>query len=891
MALTERQPELQHQHGPPERRAGTEPARRQGRWIDQWQPEDPAFWRRFGARVARRNLVWSIAAEHIGFSVWLLWSAVVIYLPQAGFAFSVNQLFWLVALPNLVGATLRFPYTFAVPRFGGRNWTIISALLLMIPLALLTVCVANPGTPYWMFLVAAASAGLGGGNFASSMANISFFYPDSRKGYALGLNAAGGNVGVSSVQLVVPAIVGLAIFGSASGLHLENIALVWVPLSIVAAAGAYFFMDNLTEAKSSFRDQVAVARQGQTWVMALLYVGTFGSFIGYSSALPLLMKTQFPAVHGVYFAFLGALVGSAFRPVGGWLADRIGGARITAAVFVAMTVGVGGVIWSVQHRAFGTVPGVLPRALRPHRPRQRVDLPDDPRDLPHAGRCRRLSPRGDGERAAADRRGPRRHLRSRRLRWLPGAAGTGRVGQPHRRHRGGSCGLRRLLRGVLRRHVVVLPAPHRHGVASAQPGPRERLMATETHCPYCSLQCGMRLESTGRGAREVTVAPWPEFPTNAGGLCRKGWTSPALLRHRERLTSPLVRDRATGELTAVSWDEALDRVATGLIEIQERHGRDSVGVFGGGGLTNEKAYALGKFARVALRTSAIDYNGRWCMSSAATAGQRAFGLDRGLPFPLADIEDASVVVLVGSNLAETAPPAARHLQALKDNGGTLVVIDPRVTATAARADVHVQPVPGTDLALANGVLHAIVSDGQVDQDYVDARTSGFDQVRQLVAGYWPERVERITGVSCAGDRGAGSTSGTGRLGHHPHGARCRTARLRHGHGPGLDQRRSGARPARTPARRLWLHHRPGQRSGRARTRSEGRPAARLPQDRRPCCPRARRPGVGHRTGRPAGTRPVGIRDVGRDGDRRRRPGAARVRVQHRGLGPERLPHR
>jgi MFS transporter, NNP family, nitrate/nitrite transporter len=323
------------------------------RWIDHWQPEDLDFWKRVGARVARRNLIWSIVAEHIGFSVWLLWSAVVIYLPQAGFAFSVNQLFWLVALPNLVGATLRFPYTFAVPRFGGRNWTVISALLLLVPLGLLTACVANPSTPYWMFLVAAASAGLGGGNFASSMANISFFYPDRRKGYALGLNAAGGNVGVSSVQLFVPAIVGLAVVGSASGLHLENIALLWVPLALVAAVGAWFFMDNLSEAKSSFRDQVAVARLGQTWVMALLYVGTFGSFIGYSSALPLLMKTQFPDVHGVYYAFLGALVGSAFRPVGGWLADRVGGARITAVVFISMTVGVGGVIWSSQHRAFG----------------------------------------------------------------------------------------------------------------------------------------------------------------------------------------------------------------------------------------------------------------------------------------------------------------------------------------------------------------------------------------------------------------------------------------------------------------------------------------------------------------------------------------------------------
>jgi len=352
--------ELQQQSRPKEGRQsdrGSQPDRPAGgsprsHWIDHWEPENPDFWARVGARTARRNLIWSIAAEHIGFSVWLLWSAVVIYLPQAGFAFSVNQLFWLVAVPNLVGATLRFPYTFAVPRFGGRNWTVVSALLLMIPLGLLTACVTHPGTPYWMFLVAAASAGLGGGNFASSMANISFFYPDSRKGFALGLNAAGGNVGVSSVQLFVPAIVGLAIVGSASGLHLENIALLWVPLALVAAAGAWFFMDNLSEARSSFRDQVAVARLGQTWVMALLYVGTFGSFIGYSSALPLLMKTQFPDVHGVYFAFLGALVGSAFRPVGGWLSDRLGGARITAAVFAAMTVGVGGVIFSIQHHLF-----------------------------------------------------------------------------------------------------------------------------------------------------------------------------------------------------------------------------------------------------------------------------------------------------------------------------------------------------------------------------------------------------------------------------------------------------------------------------------------------------------------------------------------------------------
>jgi assimilatory nitrate reductase catalytic subunit len=268
-------------------------------------------------------------------------------------------------------------------------------------------------------------------------------------------------------------------------------------------------------------------------------------------------------------------------------------------------------------------------------------------------------------------------------------------------------------------------------------------MATETHCPYCSLQCGMRLAAS---RRDVAVEPWDEFPTNQGGMCRKGWTSAALLRDRERLTSPLVRDRATGEWSAVGWDEALDLVAGRLLEIQERHGKDSVGVFGGGGLTNEKAYQLGKFARVALGTSAIDYNGRWCMSSAASAGMRAFGIDRGLPFPLSDIEQTDVLVLVGSNMAETMPPAARHLDALRARGGKVVVVDPRRTATADRADVFVQPVPGTDLALAQGLMHAVVSGGYVDEEYVAERTRGFDVVRRSAASWWPERTERVTGV-------------------------------------------------------------------------------------------------------------------------------------------------
>ncbi|MBM7517260.1 molybdopterin oxidoreductase family protein [Nocardioides nitrophenolicus] len=269
--------------------------------------------------------------------------------------------------------------------------------------------------------------------------------------------------------------------------------------------------------------------------------------------------------------------------------------------------------------------------------------------------------------------------------------------------------------------------------------------ATPTHCPYCSLQCGMQISRTGRAG--IEIGAWPEFPVNEGALCRKGWTAAGLWGSRERLTTPLVRDRVSGELRAVGWDDALDLVAERIVELQDAHGKDAVAVFGGGGLTNEKAYQLGKFARVALGTSQIDYNGRWCMSSAASAANQAFGIDRGLPFPLADVEHADVVVLVGSNLAETMPPAARHLDRLRERGGRLVVVDPRRTPTAERADLLLQPVPGTDLALALGVLHLLDARGAVDEAYVAERTTGFDDVRRAAAAWWPERVERTTGVA------------------------------------------------------------------------------------------------------------------------------------------------
>jgi assimilatory nitrate reductase catalytic subunit len=259
-------------------------------------------------------------------------------------------------------------------------------------------------------------------------------------------------------------------------------------------------------------------------------------------------------------------------------------------------------------------------------------------------------------------------------------------------------------------------------------------MPVATHCPYCALQCSM------------TVSPKGEVDAGEGGLCRKGWTSADLLRSPERLTTPLVRDRKGGPLRTASWGEALDRVVAGIRTAQEA-GPDGVAVFGGGGLTNEKAYLLGKFARVVLRTSQIDYNGRFCMSSAAAAGNRAFGLDRGMPFPLEDLAKASCVLLVGSNPAETMPPFVQHLNAMREAGGDLIVIDPRRTATAEAATLHLAPQPGTDLALANGMLFVALEEGLVDREYVEARTSGFEAVQEVVASWWPGRVERVTGVS------------------------------------------------------------------------------------------------------------------------------------------------
>ncbi|GAC1631997.1 MAG: molybdopterin oxidoreductase family protein [Ktedonobacteraceae bacterium] len=232
---------------------------------------------------------------------------------------------------------------------------------------------------------------------------------------------------------------------------------------------------------------------------------------------------------------------------------------------------------------------------------------------------------------------------------------------------------------------------------------------------------------------------------NKGGLCIKGWTASATLAHPDRLLTPLVRD-ASGTLVPATWDEALIRVVRAFEDIQGRYGQDAVGIFGGGSLTNEKAYLLGKFARVALGTSQIDYNGRFCMSSAAAAALKAFGLDRGLPFPLEDIPQTKLILLVGSNLVETMPPLMQYFASQRNNGGQLIVVDPRHSATAQTATLHLSLSPGSDAALANGLLHILVRDGFIDLNYIRERTEGFEQVQAVVATYWPQRVERITGI-------------------------------------------------------------------------------------------------------------------------------------------------
>jgi NNP family nitrate/nitrite transporter-like MFS transporter len=336
-----------------------------GRVLADWRPEDERFWSSGGEAIARRNLWISIPALLLAFAVWMVWSAVVVNLPRIGFAYSADQLFWLAALPGLSGATLRIFYSFMVPIFGGRRWTAISTASLLIPALGIGFAVQDPATPYWLLLLLALLCGFGGGNFASSMANISFFFPKARKGRALALNAGLGNVGVSVVQLLVPLVITVGLFGALGGapqelpdggrLWLQNAAFIWVPFILVAAVAAWFGMNDIASAKASFVEQSVIFQRKHNWIMCLLYTGTFGSFIGYSAGFPLLIKQQYPEVNPLQFAVLGPLVGSLARSFSGGLADRVGGGRVTLWVFAVLALGVALLLFflSFGNSAFG----------------------------------------------------------------------------------------------------------------------------------------------------------------------------------------------------------------------------------------------------------------------------------------------------------------------------------------------------------------------------------------------------------------------------------------------------------------------------------------------------------------------------------------------------------
>ena len=338
-----------------------------GQPLKIWTPEDKAFWEQQGRAIANINLWISVPALFLAFAVWMLWSVVAVNLNPLGFKFTPNELFWLAAAPALSGATLRIFYSFMVPVFGGRRWTAISTASLLIPAIGIGIAIQDPTTSYATFLVLALLCGFGGGNFSSSMANINFFFPKERKGSALGVNAGLGNLGVSSVQFLAPLVIAAGVYGPLAGppqtivnaagqtvaIWAQNAAFVWVPFIVLAALAAWFFMNDIADAKASIREQAVIFRRKHNWIMCWLYLGTFGSFIGYSAGFPLLIKSQFPDVNALAYAWLGPLIGAVIRPFGGWLSDKLGGAVVTFWNFIVMAIAVGGVLYFLPSAGSG----------------------------------------------------------------------------------------------------------------------------------------------------------------------------------------------------------------------------------------------------------------------------------------------------------------------------------------------------------------------------------------------------------------------------------------------------------------------------------------------------------------------------------------------------------
>ena len=336
------------------------------RVLTRWEPENAQFWQAEGRSIAKRNLWISIPALLLAFAIWQVWSVAVVNLPNIGFKYTPNQLFWLAALPAISGATLRIFYSFMVPIFGGRLWTTLTTASLLIPAIGLGFAVQDPTTSYTTMVILALLCGFGGGNFSSSMANISFFFPRAEKGTALGMNAGLGNLGVSVVQFVVPLIITMGVFGALGGepqnwasngqtkqIWLQNAGFIWIPFIVLSTLSAWFGMNDIASAKASFAEQSVIFTRKHNWLMCWLYLGTFGSFLGFAAGFPLLIKSQFPAVNPTTYAFLGPLVGALSRPIGGWISDKIGGAKVTQLVFIGMIAGVAGVLAFLPHGGVG----------------------------------------------------------------------------------------------------------------------------------------------------------------------------------------------------------------------------------------------------------------------------------------------------------------------------------------------------------------------------------------------------------------------------------------------------------------------------------------------------------------------------------------------------------
>lgn len=335
--------------------------------ITHWQPENPEFWQKTGKKIAKRNLWISIPALLLAFAIWQVWSVAVVNLPNIGFKYTENQLFWLAALPALSGATLRIFYSFMVPIFGGRKWTVLSTASLLLPAIGLGFAVQDPNTSYVTMVILALLCGFGGGNFSSSMANISFFFPKAEKGTALGLNAGLGNLGVSVVQFVVPLIITAGVFGAFGGdaqtwtkgdvskqIWLQNAGFIWVPFIILSTITAWFGMNDLADAKASFKEQAIIFKRKHNWIMCIIYLGTFGSFLGFAAGFALLTKSQFSGIDPVKYAFVGPLVSALARPIGGMWADKIqSGAKVTQIVFIGMIISVLGVLFFLPSNGQG----------------------------------------------------------------------------------------------------------------------------------------------------------------------------------------------------------------------------------------------------------------------------------------------------------------------------------------------------------------------------------------------------------------------------------------------------------------------------------------------------------------------------------------------------------